>query len=318
MPDGDHTATETRSPKPRNTRPWWRDPFVVFLAIGAALFAIERLRPAAADRTVVIDEAAVERLQSLWLAQSSRLPTRRELQALIDDAVREEVLYREAIQMGLDRDDTIVRRRLAQKMGFLLDDTARSLEPDESALRQYHREHADRYREPARWTFRHIYFSVDRRGAEEATADAEALLEQLRSAASSPGPWRSLGDPFMLQREYAARSRRDLTELFGSRFAEQLQALTPQQRQSQAWLGPMRSALGVHLVQIERWQPAADRTFEQTASEVREDWTRDRRLAANEAAYREILDRYIVDIAELPQSLPGDPPPEDPSAGGGR
>ncbi|REJ73098.1 MAG: peptidyl-prolyl cis-trans isomerase [Acidobacteria bacterium] len=278
-----------------------RDPFVVFLLIGAGLFALDAWRGGGeVDRDIVVSRAEMARLAGLWEAQSGRAPTPEELAGLVEATVREEVLFREALRLGLDQDDTIIRRRLAQKMGFLLDDTTRLEDPDEAALRRWFEGRAERWAEPPRWSFRHVYFSVDRRGEQQAQADATGVLERLRSA--SPPAWRSLGDPFMLQREYAERTAQDVGELFGRRFADAL--ATSGEGADAEWFGPVRSALGLHLVQVVATSPPRQRGFEEVRAQVLEEWRRERRREANEQAYRDLRARYEVEIEPLVD--PGD------------
>ena len=195
------------------------EPLMLFLLLGLAVFLAERMvgGRGGEDATIVVDARQIDRLHKLWFTQTRRPPTDFELDALVQDHVREEVLYREALRLGLDRDDTIIRRRLAQKMGFLMDDTARIDEPGDDALEAFYEANRQRYLEPRRTTFRHVYVKRDR-------ADSGRLAEELlRRLTSEPEVnWRALGDPFMLQREYAERSDAELAELFGGAFTEQL------------------------------------------------------------------------------------------------
>ena len=137
--------------------------------------------------------------------------------------MREEIFYREAVRRGLDDGDVLVRRRLAQKLSFLIEDLAAVEQPGDDELRRFHQQRADRYAEPARLSFKHVFFSRDRRA--DAAADAGAALASLRLAAASAGSTGSIGDPFMLHSEYAGRSRQEVRELFGPEFAEALFAL---------------------------------------------------------------------------------------------
>ncbi|MEM6703522.1 MAG: peptidylprolyl isomerase [Acidobacteriota bacterium] len=271
-------------------RPSWakrlaREPLFVFLLLGLAVFLVER---SVAGRfpdndAIVVDELQLDRLQKLWQTQTRRAPTEQELDALVQDFVREEVLYREALRLGLDRDDTIIRRRLAQKMGFLLDDTAEISEPSDADLEGYFEANLDRYLEPRRTSFRHVYVRRDRDGGEDAALRFAQQLE------GDDDEWRGLGDPFMLQREYAERSDAELGELFGQDFVRAL-AEAPLGR----WSAPVASAYGHHAVQVVSRREAHDPGFTAARSRVRDDYLIDERRDITGAAYDKIRATYDV------------------------
>ena len=147
-------------------RRWLREPLVHFLLGGALLFALDAWTGSDENDPsyrVVVSAGQIDRLRQAWQAQSGRAPNEGELAALVEDQVREEIFYREAVRRGLDDGDVLVRRRLAQKLSFLIEDLARLEQPSDDELRRFHRERADRYSEPARMSFRHVFFSRDRR-----------------------------------------------------------------------------------------------------------------------------------------------------------
>ena len=257
---------------------WFKDPLWVFLVIGAALLlAAELWSGDDADQTVVVGEADIARLNAQWQTQMRRAPSETELAGLIEAFVREEIYYREAQRLGLDQNDTIVRRRLVQKLTFLTEDVATAAEPEEAALQDHYAANEARYTQPERVSFRHRYFSVDRR--ETAEQDAIAALSDPEIA----------GDPFMLQRAYAERSEREIGDLFGREFAAALFAIT-----GTGWQGPIRSAYGWHLVSIEARLPEAVMPFAQVRDKVKADLQMARRKDANERYYESLLDRYEV------------------------
>ena len=183
------------------------------------------------------------------LAQERPAPDAREMAALIEQSVREEVLYREAVAVGFDQGDEIVKRRMAQKMEFLAEDLSDLREPTQADLRSWFNEHQDLFMVPARITFRHIYFSPDRRGA-RALADAAAAQKRL---AGKPAEWSGAareGDRFMFQDRYADRSAEQVASVFGGGFAKAIFQATPGE-----WLGPVESGLGYHLVAVEELRP---------------------------------------------------------------
>ena len=159
---------------------------MVFLLLGAGVFAVDRwLDDAGADRVVTVTEEQLGAIRERWAAQWGRPPTGREIEGLIDEAVREEILYREAQRRGLDRGDPIIRRRLAQKMTFLLEDSTEAPETAAGDIETYFAAHAERYREPRRTTFRHVFLSREQRGDPE--RDAAALLQEVRAGSAATG-----------------------------------------------------------------------------------------------------------------------------------
>ena len=283
-------------------RRFLRDPLLVFLVIGAGVFALDRMAGGVFDpesRSILVTRDQVVRLATLWSAQIGRLPTVAELDSLVEDHIREEVLVREATRMGLDSDDTIVRRRLAQKMSFLIEDTVVVDQVSEAELAAFFEENAERYGAAQRFTLRHVYVSPDRRGSDEEAARVAAdILAQLREEAPGTGPentlWRRLGDPFMLRREYGRRTAADLAELFGGAFVDALANLPVGE-----WAGPVESAYGYHLVRLSLRTEATPAVFEDVRRRVLEDAQRDARDAANREAHENLRNRYRIEIEEI-------------------
>ncbi len=290
----------------------------VFLGLGLGVFALERWVRGAGDpesRRIDVGAAEIARLAGLWQTQAQRPPSAAELAGLIDDHVREEILYREALRLGLDRDDTIVRRRLAQKMSFMISDTARIPEPTADELLRFFEEHADRYREPGRTSFVHVYYSREVRG-EEAALAAGRDLAALGANGAADEEWRRMGDPFMLQREYAERSERELSELFGGGFARGLAELPTGE-----WSGPLASAFGVHLVRVLTRSAPGQPDLAQVRSRVLEDYRATRHREANEAAYESLHKRYRVTVERIEgfeRDVPGSDGSTAQAEGGGQ
>lgn len=264
-----------------------KDPLVLFLLLGVAIFAIDAMRPDAGDDVVRVGRLDIARLSDQWRAQMGRAPTEAELSGLVDAHVREEMLVREALKMGLDDNDVIVRRRLAQKLTFLTEDLA-LLEPaTERQLTDYFEADRERYRVPARFTFSHAYFSPDRRAT--AREDAAAALAQVNDE-----NWRTIGDPFMLRRTYAHVTRADVRKDFGTAFSEALPEL-----EGDGWLGPVESGYGFHLVRIDRRTPSRLPTFGEVRARVATDYDAQRRSDANERYYETLAAQYRIEI-EIP------------------
>ena len=264
-----------------------RSPLVHFVAIGTVIFVMyELLRGSAVNdnRRIEVGEQQIARLREMWMASWKRPPTERELDGLIDNFIREEVLYREALAMGLDRNDTVLRRRLAQKIEFLADDLATRSEPLPEELERFLEENLERYQLPARVSFSHIYFSVDRRG-EACESDALDALHKMRDGASPD----EHGDPFMLQRDYPSRTEREVAELFGSAFGEALLMLSPG-----SWQGPVPSSYGLHLVNVRERTPSRTPELADVSERVKNDFLAERRRAANEALVESLKERYQI------------------------
>jgi len=278
---------------------WLREPLLHFLLAGAALFAgYSSLHPTTSgdgDRNRI--ELTVDDLRQLtiaWVAQGRPAPTREELEHLAEARVREEVLYREALALGLDRDDTIVKRRLAQKMEFLFEDVAALREPARAQLQAWFEQHAERFRRPARATFLHRYFSPDRRGA--GARDDAARAQQVLAGQPADAPQAAaLADPFMFQEYYGDRSFDDLARVFGPAFARDLFQLTPG-----SWQGPIESGYGWHLVFVDSITPSYVPPFEDVEPEVKSAWIEDRRATVRQQAFEAMRARYAV---VLPQDF---------------
>ena len=179
--------------------------------------------------------------QSQW----HRPPTQAEFGRLVESKVKEEVLFREAVAMGLDKDDTIVKRRMAQKMQFLAEDVAAAHEPTTAELEAWYAKNADKFALPGRLNFRHVYFSPDRRGT-RARDDAADALTKLAGQPVDSKLTASLGDPFMLQDYYADRSPDQLARELGPAFAQEVF-----RAKAGAWQGPIESGFGWHLVFVD-------------------------------------------------------------------
>ena len=266
---------------------WLKDPLFAFLLIGAGVFAVESAWRAAqrhAEYTIVVPPAESRRLAELWQTQTGRAPTPSELQGLLEEHVREEILVREAKRLRLDEGDAIVRRRLVQKLAFLTDDLATGEAVDEAELRRYFEDNRERFETPAVVTFSHIYFSPEQRA--DARADAERALAALDAEA-----WRSAGDPFMLGRTYAYASLERVRKDFGDEFA----AAVASRPAEGAWRGPLRSVYGQHLVRVDANTPARSPDYAAAKQRVVAEFDAERRAAANREYFEELRARYTVE-----------------------
>ena len=266
---------------------WLKDPLFAFLLIGAGVFAVESAWRAAqrdAEYTIVVPPAESRRLAELWQTQTGRAPTPSELQGLLEEHVREEILVREAKRLRLGEGDAIVRRRLVQKLAFLADDLATGEAVDEAELQRYFEDNRERFGTPAVVTFSHIYFSPEQRA--DARADAERALAALDADA-----WRSAGDPFMLGRTYAHASLERVRKDFGDEFA----AAVASRPAEGVWRGPLRSVYGQHLVRVDANTPARSPDYAAAKQRVVAEFDAERRATANREYFEELRARYTVE-----------------------
>jgi len=271
----------------RTFRGWLREPLLHFVVLGAALCAVYRWAAPAPTAQIVLSPSVIQGLRQDHLRRTGSVPTREEEDGLIQRFVDDEVLYREAVAQGLDRGDVIVRRRLVQKMEFVLENLQPPVAPTDAELRTYAAAHSERYSVPARVALSHVFLSSDRH-----PADAELLAEQLRQAVLRGADPSTLGDPFLRGREFSLHSEQEIATIFGASFAAQIMQLPADQ-----WSAPIRSSYGVHLVRVTQRQaatPPDDTTLRTTALR---DWQEEQRAAASRAALARLRQRYDVQIA---------------------
>lgn len=268
-------------------------PLTHFLLAGAALFAVDLWRSPPggdAERTIEVPAELIEgRAQALARRTGAR-PTAAEREALIADYVEEEVLYREALALGLERGDRIIRRRLVQKMEFLLEDLAPAPAPTESQLQDWLDRHPEDYRQPARIELDHVYFSRDRRGRSEVAAIAGAALEGLTPSMSADAAARA-GDPSMLPAHQSLRPLERIARDFGEDFALAVAELEPG-----GWRGPIASSYGEHLVRVLERSQARPSSLDEVRDAVRRDYQNAERHARRRAALDQRISRYTVEV----------------------
>lgn len=287
---------------------WLRNPLLHFFLLGLVVFGLHAVLNSEANgdrgkdpRLVEITSADIDWLRSTWNKKMGREPTADELKGLINGFIREEVLYREAVSMGLDQHDSVVRRRMAQKMDFLFKDLAEMAQPTEEELAGYFEEEKERYRAPARVSFTHVYFNGDRRG-EKVLEDARRALEKIEAEGIDPSGATTLGDRFMLQSYYPQQSTEMTAREFGQAFADRLGTF-----EAGRWHGPVVSGYGLHLVYVHDRADSRLPELEEVRGRVTQDLMSDRREKINRAAYREIKSKYRVLVEDMPHREEGDP-----------
>jgi hypothetical protein len=263
-----------------------KEPLLHFVVIGGLLFAAHAaLAPSDGAGITASDihltAADADWLKQVWTRQWGRLPTDEELKGLLADHVKEEVLAREARALDLDVGDTIVRRRLAQKMTFLLDDTARIAEPSEAELHTLYESGPDLVRTPTLVSFSQVFF---RRG--DGSDRARTSLAALSDSAAVPV---DLGDGLLLGDTFAHQDEQALTNLFGAAFAQTVLALPVGQ-----WSGPVESGYGVHLVKVTEASPSRVLPFAESRDRLVQEWRRRRQETVSEQHYQGLLRKYRI------------------------
>lgn len=272
-----------------------REPLLHFLLLGAAIFAAYGLvsnRTNDEPGTIVITRGQLASMREGFTLMWQRPPTSEEWQGLIRDRLQEEVYYREALALGLDKDDIVIRRRLRQKMEFVAGDAGAPPQPTDDVLNEYLRSHPELFRAEQKFTFRQIYLNPTKHG-EDLARNATHLLTQLNQAGSN-GDISKLGDSLMLDSTFNALPAAEIAKLFGDRFAAALPGLAPGQ-----WQGPVESGYGVHLVLIDERSDRASPALADIRAAVRREWDNARRLEANDKFYQNLLKRYTVTIENL-------------------
>jgi hypothetical protein len=271
-----------------------REPLFHFLLIGALLFVVFDLRQGdeniAPDR-IVIDAEQIEQISARFERTRLRPPTAAELQGLIDEQVRGEIYYREALAMGLDENDPIVRQRMRMKLEFILDDLSNT-EPADNELRDYLAKHADRYEIEARVTFRQVFLSGDKR--EDLDGDAHRILQRLRQGESPE----TVGDVSLLPSSLTLAGENVIERTYGAKFSRGLTGLNPGD-----WSGPIYSPFGAHLVKIEEKVESRVPTLDEVRAVVLRDYLAEQRERQKELAYRKLRDGYEVVVESVPESV---------------
>jgi hypothetical protein len=256
-----------------------RQPLVWFALIGIALFVADS-RFSVGRSEIYVSTGLQDRLAALWTTQTGLIATEAELDSLLQNWIRDEVLYQEALRLGLDQEDSIVRRRLVQKLSFIAE-TEQTLAPEIATLETFYRNNIDDYTLPKRYSFRQLYF--------ESLGSAEQALRDIGLGHDTSG----LGDPTMLNASYAYRSAIDLNATFGFGFPDQLQGL-----EIAKWQGPIRSGFGYHLIQTTSVEPEQTSPFATVQQQVAIDYRQYQQENARDAFVINLMDQYTIVVEQ--------------------
>lgn len=268
----------------------FKEPLLVFFLLGGAIFVLfqqvsDKSQPDNAE--IVVTGKRIELLTKGFEKIWQRPPLDEELEGLIQNYIRQEVFYREALAIGLDKNDDVVRRRLRQKMQFISEDIAALAEPTEPELEEYLAGHQEDYRQPPRYSFHQIYFDLSKRG-KTVQEDAETLLKKLQTTDVDIA---ELGDSLILEPRFTNTSERDIERAFGFRFAKSLAEMV-----IGSWQGPVRSGLGLHLVRIDERLDGRDAELNDVRELVLRDYSALKRKQTNEELYELLRKRYRVTV----------------------
>lgn len=265
-----------------------REPLAHFLAIGALMFALyavvsDRNR---APGTIVVGQGQIDMMTAVFERTWQRVATPDEVKRLIDDYVREEVFYREGVTMGLDRDDPLIRRRMRQKIEFLVESLRGIPEPGDASLQAYLDAHSERFASPVRVTFRQVFLGT------AADANTMRLLPQLNKLGDSNAA-ADMGRQTQLDARMSLASSTDIARTFGRRFAQALGSIP-----LGAWRGPIASDYGLHLVRVSERVEQRAPLLGEVRERVKRDFLRDEMAAATEKYYAGLRARYVVRIED--------------------
>ena len=279
-----------------------KEPLLHFLVLGALLFGgYAWMNRGEQPKTgqIVVAQGQIDSLRVTFTRVWQRPPSPSELDGLIQDYIRQEVLAREATRLGLDLDDVVIRRRLRQKMEFIANDLAVPREPTEAELEEFLAKYPDRFRIEPRIIVRQVYLNPAQHG-DALQRDAEQLLAELNRSGTT-ADFRVLGDITMLAPELVDVPPDEVARHFGKDFAKEVEQL-PTGR----WLGPVPSGYGDHLVLVAQRTPGRSPDLAEIREQVSREWTDAARHESNEQFYQGLLKQYTVTIEGGPSGARGD------------
>ncbi|MEM7463388.1 MAG: peptidylprolyl isomerase [Pseudomonadota bacterium] len=269
-----------------------REPLVQFIFMGIAVFAFysltEQDASEPASENITVGPGQIAHLKEVFTRSRQRPPTHQELEGLVDSFVKEEVNYREGLKLGLDRDDTIIRRRMQQKVEFLMEPNASELEATDEVLADYLKENHEKFRIPDSYKFQQIFFDPSKRN--DPISDATGVRDRLTSDAENTDI-DQLGDPTLLPASLELSRIDRIAANFGNEFADALAYA-----EVGTWAGPIKSTYGVHLVLVDEHVGARDPLLEDVRRAVVRDWQTNKRREIADSRYQQLLDNYDVEI----------------------
>jgi peptidyl-prolyl cis-trans isomerase C len=272
-----------------------KEPFFFIISIGIVFYFTYSSLSNYLNRdenVVVVTTNEIMQMEQSWESRWNRPPTSQEREGLINRHVKDIVLYRTALEMGLDKDDRVVIGRMVQKLKFMGNDLIRPPQPSEQDLVTFYEKHKEQYMPEEKVTMSHIFFDPDKR-EDETLVDADKALNILRSKGEFDGDFSSYGDAFMLQNYYPDRSELAIRKLFGTGFTE-----TVFQLETDTWQGPVLSGYGTHLVYVHNHQKSELPAFNIVRDQVKNEWMEDMQKKLNDRYVEGLMARYEIVFEE--------------------
>ena len=255
---------------------------IIFFSIGLGIFLLDLfLGSYETEDSIVIYDDEIESLIASWQEQVGREPSKDEISKIINQLVEEEILYREALKLGLDKNDIIIKRRLAQKLGFLRQEI-NTKEPSQKDLQDYFLKHKSDYFQDVKYTFTHLYFSKDQQGLKRAQDALSKLMqtdEEIRS------------DPFMDKKNFSLKTDKEIERIFGKGFSKNLHNMNLNE-----WSGPFRSVYGSHLILLLGKTQPQEASFEEVFSQVLSDFLLKRQEEQDKSYLKDLKAEYKIVI----------------------
>ncbi len=275
-----------------------KSPLIYFFVLGFVVFGLHSYlnRTIQDDKdpfTVEVTSADIEWIRSSWEARMKRQPVQHELQGLINRYIRDEILFREAMAMDLDDRDLVIQRRLVQKLTFVFEDLAETMEPKDDELKNYMHENQEKYRIPEMMSFTQVYFNPSKR--KNVMEEAKTVLARLKQAERAPEEAVSLGDAIMIDASFRQKSPDEVARVLGKEFTDELFSID-----EKGWQGPVRSTFGLHLVYISDRIASRMPEFENIRKNVQYDFMYDRKKEVIDSAYKALKSRYTILVEGLP------------------
>jgi len=264
----------------------FKEPIVIFILIGGLFFALNTWfakKETPKEKKIEISTSHIQQIGAQFSKTWMRQPTDEELKALINDHIRDEVYYQEAMAMGLDKNDAVIRRRMRQKLEMLLNDMAAARVPSDQVLTNFMNENKDKFRKEPVLSFQQIYLNPDKRS--DIKSDAISVLEDLKNGKKSE----ELGDATMLGYAFSEYTQSEITRQFGEKFTQQIIKLKPGD-----WQGPVFSGMGVHIVKIDVFTSGKMPQLSEIRDKVEREWMAETSKELKDEAYEELLKNYEV------------------------
>ena len=273
-----------------NMNKYFKDPLIHFIILGVLVFfshSIWQRNIVKSDYTINVTEEEMARQATIFSGENRREPTNDDIKALLYSYIEERALMREAQKLGLGDDDTIIRRRLAQKMRFIIEDIDTIRLPKEEELKTWYSANITKFISPEKRSFVHVYISPETNG-NKTTKRANGILTKL---AREPESWEELGDPFILKRNFNFSSFTEVNRTFGTNFAKSIFSIS-----NNEWSGTIESAYGLHIVKVNEIVSEIIPEFEDIKTAIISQWKEEERRRINKKALAKIIDKYKINI----------------------